>query len=144
MGLIIPEIRRLYVHRRSEPARLQSIFHEQEIRITLLPLRRVFCSLRSGCFFLQQPDLGLSKEDWDVLTAQTTIVFNCAASVRFNEDLDAALRNNVASTLEMVRFSKACKNIMGLLHVSTAYVQADRPSTIFILLIQSLIYSFVF
>ncbi|XP_063237469.1 putative fatty acyl-CoA reductase CG5065 [Bacillus rossius redtenbacheri] len=68
-----------------------------------------------------EPGLGLTPEDRQLLCGQATTVFHAAASVRFDEDLETAVKNNVWSTEEMMRLVKDMSNLKAFVYTSTAY-----------------------
>ncbi|XP_078139076.1 fatty acyl-CoA reductase 1 isoform X3 [Centroberyx gerrardi] len=75
---------------------------------------------------LTQPELGLSKEDQNILAEHVNIVFHCAATVRFNEPLKDAMQLNVLAAQKMVALAHKIKHLEVYIHVSTAYANCDR------------------
>ncbi|XP_063898594.1 fatty acyl-CoA reductase wat [Helicoverpa armigera] len=75
--------------------------------------------------------LGLSQEDWTLLTQEVETVFHMAATVRFDEPLKAAVVTNVRGTRECLALSKECVNFKNFIYVSTAFSHAtyDRVNT---------------
>lgn len=71
--------------------------------------------------------LGLSESDRAMVTAETDVVINCAASVNFDDPLLDALEINYFGCLRMLELAKECKNILTFTHVSTAYVNSNLP-----------------
>ena len=74
--------------------------------------------------------LGLSPEDFKELTENLDVIINCAASIDFNSALTEAIDINVYGTLRMFGLAQSCKNLQSFLHVSTAYVNADKRGVI--------------
>ncbi|ALC49541.1 CG18031 [Drosophila busckii] len=76
------------------------------------------------------PQLGITPEDVRRL-AQVSLVFHCAATVRFDEPLRVALRLNVGGTLEAIKFSEQLRQLRVFVHVSTffsnPYLQRVEP-----------------
>ncbi|XP_065365043.1 putative fatty acyl-CoA reductase CG8306 [Calliphora vicina] len=66
------------------------------------------------------PFLGITPEYQKVLK-NVSIVFHCAATVRFDEPLRDALKLNVGGTLETLRFAESLKHLKVFMHVSTFY-----------------------
>ncbi|XP_067640608.1 fatty acyl-CoA reductase 1 [Eurosta solidaginis] len=66
------------------------------------------------------PNLGISSEHI-ILMQNVSIVFHCAATVRFDEPLRVALQLNVGGTYEALLFAEKLKNLKIFLHVSTFY-----------------------
>uniref|UniRef100_A0A0D3EDE1 Fatty acyl-CoA reductase n=1 Tax=Brassica oleracea var. oleracea TaxID=109376 RepID=A0A0D3EDE1_BRAOL len=58
------------------------------------------------------------------------IVFHAAATTRFDERYDVALRINTFGALNVLNFAKKCVKAKLLLHVSTAYVCGERSGLI--------------
>lgn len=54
------------------------------------------------------PRLGLSDEDYKLLTRNVSVIFHGAATVRFDEPLKLATNINVRGVLEMMKFAKEC------------------------------------
>ncbi|KAI8034311.1 hypothetical protein M5D96_012977 [Drosophila gunungcola] len=50
-----------------------------------------------------------------------SLVYHCAATVRFDEPLRVALRLNVGGTLEALKFAEGLPNLRAFVHVSTFY-----------------------
>ncbi|XP_072574256.1 fatty acyl-CoA reductase 1 isoform X2 [Paramormyrops kingsleyae] len=75
---------------------------------------------------LTQPELGLSKDDQEMLEGSVNIVFHCAATVRFNEPLKEAMLLNVLATQKVVALARRMKHLEVFIHVSTAYANCDR------------------
>ncbi|XP_043290160.1 putative fatty acyl-CoA reductase CG5065 [Venturia canescens] len=72
------------------------------------------------------PGLGLSHEDRTTLAQRVNVVFHSAASVRFDEPLKAAVNLNTKGTERIVELCRAMGNLISLIHVSTAYSNADQ------------------
>eukprot|EP00742_Colponemidia_sp_Colp-10_P010413 GILJ01011431.1.p1 GENE.GILJ01011431.1~~GILJ01011431.1.p1 ORF type:complete len:1177 (+),score=214.25 GILJ01011431.1:40-3570(+) len=75
---------------------------------------------------LIQENLGLSREDYAMLTANVDVVINCAASVDFNSRLDEAIQINVLGPQRMLDLARKCRDLKAFVHVSTAYVNANK------------------
>ncbi|CAH8315961.1 unnamed protein product [Eruca vesicaria subsp. sativa] len=58
------------------------------------------------------------------------IVFHAAATTRFDESYDVALRINTFGALNVLNFAKKCVKVQLLLHVSTAYVCGGKSGLI--------------
>lgn len=74
---------------------------------------------------LERPQLGLSAEAYDALAARAEAVVHCAASVRFDLSVEAALAINVAGTERVVELCERARTLGRrgrLVHLSTAYV----------------------
>ncbi|XP_054279765.1 putative fatty acyl-CoA reductase CG5065 [Macrosteles quadrilineatus] len=75
---------------------------------------------------LTQTDFGLSECDRIRLLAEVTVVFHSAATVRFNEALKDAVDLNTRATQRVVEFCANIHNLKALVHISTAYSNADK------------------
>ena len=69
----------------------------------------------------------MSTEDYQWVTSEVNVIINNAASVQFNDWLDIAMKSNTVSTLNLINFAKDCKNLLICTHVSTAYVNCNKP-----------------
>lgn len=72
------------------------------------------------------PELGLAPEDSNMLMQSVNVVFHCAATVRFNESLKVAVNLNTRGTDRLLDLCKCMRNLVSVVHVSTAYSNADR------------------
>jgi len=72
-------------------------------------------------------NIGLSPADMAALQNEVHYVVHCAATVDFRERLDSAVKKNVLGTLQLFDVTKTFKSLLGFVHVSTAYVNCDRP-----------------
>ncbi|XP_014251241.1 fatty acyl-CoA reductase 1-like [Cimex lectularius] len=64
---------------------------------------------------------GLSKESYEDLKTSVSIVYHVAATVKFNEPIEIAMRTNVGGTRTAINFALEVKNLEVFVHVSTAY-----------------------
>lgn len=71
---------------------------------------------------VQKLRLGLSDADIEIVK-KCTIIFHCAASVRFDDPLTSALFMNTRGTLEMCKIAEQISNLKVLVYVSTSFVQ---------------------
>lgn len=74
---------------------------------------------------VMEPGLGLSEADKQRLAAQVTIVFHSAATVKFNEKLQHAVRLNTMGTQSVIEL---CKDMVKL-QVSTKLVDLQVPGS---------------
>ncbi|VEN48883.1 unnamed protein product [Callosobruchus maculatus] len=65
--------------------------------------------------------LGVSIKDRQTLISNVNILFNVAATVRFDENLKTAYAINVASAKEVIEMAKQMTNLKSIIHVSTAF-----------------------
>ncbi|KAF7378687.1 hypothetical protein HZH66_015474 [Vespula vulgaris] len=67
------------------------------------------------------PNLGISMIDRATLIREVSIVFNVAATVKFNEKIKLATTINVQSLKDLINLSKEMPKLKSFIHVSTAY-----------------------
>lgn len=67
--------------------------------------------------------LDLSYDDRDYITDNAQIVLHCAATVKFDEELQKAIKINVRGTKNMLELAAKTRNLMSFVHISTAYSQ---------------------
>ncbi len=73
--------------------------------------------------------LGLKEDIYKQLSEEVNVVLTCAASVTFDEEIDAALQLNALGARRMLEFAKSCRSAI-LVHVSTAYVNGQKKGRI--------------
>ena len=69
----------------------------------------------------------MNEMDFAKLTSEVEVVINNAASIDFDSRVDINMRINAKGAMNILNFSKACKKICALWHVSTAYVASNQP-----------------
>lgn len=74
--------------------------------------------------------LNISSSDLVELKNEVSVVINSAATVRFNEPIDAAVRNNIYSVEQLINFCDQLDKLQCLIHISTAYSNCHRKDTI--------------
>lgn len=74
-------------------------------------------------------NLDLSSEDRQTLIDRVSVIFHVAANVRFHQNLQMDVISNVRSTRDICQLGLEMKNLVSLVHVSTAYSQCDKPVT---------------
>ena len=67
--------------------------------------------------------LDLSFDDRDYITDNAQIVLHGAATVRFDEELQKAIKINVRGTQNMLELAAKTRNLISFVHISTAYSQ---------------------
>lgn len=75
---------------------------------------------------LVKEGLALTPEDREMITSDTQLIINIAASVDFQTRLDQAIEINIDGALRMQQLAKECPNIECYTHMSTAYVNSDK------------------
>ncbi|GMR60428.1 hypothetical protein PMAYCL1PPCAC_30623, partial [Pristionchus mayeri] len=76
------------------------------------------------------PNLGISQEDLKRLLEETSMVFHCAATVRFDEPLKRAVEVNVNGVSRVLSLCNRMPKLESLLHCSTCFSNSDRRGTI--------------
>jgi thioester reductase-like protein len=75
--------------------------------------------------------LGLSADDYERLTAETTAVFHLAAIYNLAVPLEIAQQVNVDGTGNIVEFCRRCEKLERHNYVSTAYVAGTRKGVVY-------------
>jgi thioester reductase-like protein len=75
--------------------------------------------------------LGLSPDDYERLTAETSAVFHLAAVYDLAVPFDIAQKVNVEGTGNIVQFCKNCERLVRHNYVSTAYVAGTRKGVVY-------------
>ncbi|RCN27572.1 hypothetical protein ANCCAN_26693 [Ancylostoma caninum] len=78
---------------------------------------------------LMEDNLGLNQHDMQNICDEVSIVIHSAATVKFDEQLKDAVEMNVVGTTRLVALCHKMKNLVALVHVSTAYANCDRAET---------------
>jgi thioester reductase-like protein len=76
------------------------------------------------------PNCGLDSAACQQLSAETTRVIHCAATVRFDHSLDEARRINVEGTRRVLDFAGSARRLKSLAYVGTAYVAGERSDLV--------------
>lgn len=74
---------------------------------------------------IEEVNLRLSDADLTRIRQQVSVVFNVAATVRFNEPLKKAVRTNIISLRNVVEVCRSISKLSAFVHVSTAYVNFE-------------------
>ncbi|XP_011705445.1 PREDICTED: fatty acyl-CoA reductase 1-like, partial [Wasmannia auropunctata] len=73
-----------------------------------------------------EKELGLSAMDKQMLVDRVTIIIHIAGDVKFNNSLKYATLVNVRSTRDICILAQSMKNLIALVHVSTAFVPVNE------------------
>ncbi|CAK8671280.1 unnamed protein product [Clavelina lepadiformis] len=68
----------------------------------------------------------LSEENLQLLQEEVNIFVHCAATVRFDEHLRLAFKMNTVGVRSVIKLCRTIKNLVSLVHISTAYSYCDR------------------
>jgi alcohol-forming fatty acyl-CoA reductase len=69
--------------------------------------------------------LGIDPAMRKILTEEVNLIINSAASVNFDDPLLDAIQINYFGCMRMMELAAECKNLLSMVHVSTAYVNAN-------------------
>lgn len=58
-----------------------------------------------------EPDLGISVADRKLITDNVSIIYHCAATIRFDEKLKKAVELNTRGTKLMIEMALECKKL---------------------------------
>lgn len=72
-------------------------------------------------------NLGLSPEDRSLIKKKVSVIFHCAANVRFDQKLKNAIRYNTLGTQRVLELAEDIDSLDAFVHVSTAYCHCDEP-----------------
>lgn len=70
--------------------------------------------------------LGMSEIDRKRLIDNVTVIFHCAANVRFDQAIEGAVNMNTLGTNRVLKLAESIKNLRVFEHVSTAYCQCNE------------------
>lgn len=88
--------------------------------------RKIFSKLHCINGDITKRDLGLSRENLEMLVKNIDVVFHMAANVRFDQALKPALLLNTGGALNVLEFALGLKNLKAFIHVSTCYCHCDE------------------
>uniref|UniRef100_A0A1B6GGU4 Fatty acyl-CoA reductase n=1 Tax=Cuerna arida TaxID=1464854 RepID=A0A1B6GGU4_9HEMI len=72
--------------------------------------------------------IGLSEQDLQTVISNVNYVFHCAATLDFEASLKTTVEINLLGTRRIVELCKKIQNLKVLVHVSSAYTNANRQS----------------
>jgi len=75
---------------------------------------------------ITEDNLGIDEQTERILTGSVNVVFHCAATVRFDEELTKSVAMNVGAVASILKLAKRIKNLEAVVDVSTAYCNCDR------------------
>jgi len=113
----------------SPTSRLDSLLSSQLFDTVKARGENVSSRVRAMQGDIELPGLGLSDEDKAVLSSQVEVVLHCAATVRFDENLSAAISMNVGAVASLLDLAHGMQRLQAIVHVSTAYANCNRSHT---------------
>ncbi|CAH1114012.1 unnamed protein product [Psylliodes chrysocephalus] len=75
---------------------------------------------------IEKVNFGLSERDKAEIIENVTIIFHCAASIRFDDPIKKAVFANIRSAREITLLARQLKRIDVFVHLSTAYSNCDN------------------
>lgn len=75
---------------------------------------------------VSQENLGMSEADQTLLAENVSVVFHCAANVRFDQQLKDAVNLNTLGTNRVLTLAGQMAHLKVFVHVSTAYCQCNE------------------
>ncbi|KAJ9082621.1 hypothetical protein DSO57_1002567 [Entomophthora muscae] len=81
---------------------------------------------------LTSSGLGLSHNDKYNICSKVNYVINAATTADFNERIDRSVQVNTLGTLRVMDLCDECTSLIGMIHISSAFVNANQlsPSSI--------------
>lgn len=110
------------------PGRLQELINNQIFDALRAENPDVFKKLVAIEGDVTKPGLGLSASDFEIIIENTTIIFNLAATIRFDEDLRTAFEMNVKGPRRLLDICRQMKRLEVFVHVSTAFNNLHRQT----------------
>lgn len=105
-------------------ADFKSLFVFENIRIAVpCPLDKLF-PIEGD--LLVSPCADISYENLKLLMKSVSFVFHCAATVRFDEPLEHAIKMNLISTRNMLDLAGRLEQLEAFVHVSTAFSNINQ------------------
>ena len=98
--------------------RFFEIYNNKFLNKNLAPYLNKICILDGD---LNKVNLGIDPEK--IKTLNINIIINNAASVKFNDKMETAYKNNYETTANILNFSEKCLNLKKFIHTSTFYVK---------------------
>lgn len=74
--------------------------------------------------------MGISDQDLIELSDRVTIVFNSAATIKFEEPIENAVGSNISSVKHLTEFCARLEKLEALIHLSTAYSNCHKKDEI--------------
>ncbi|XP_049767049.1 fatty acyl-CoA reductase 1-like isoform X4 [Schistocerca cancellata] len=75
---------------------------------------------------VSSPDFQLEDQDIAALRRDVSVVFHCAASVRFDDSLRQAVATNVVGTKRLLQLAEQLPNLQVFMYISTSFCHSDH------------------
>ncbi|XP_039173869.1 fatty acyl-CoA reductase 2, chloroplastic [Eucalyptus grandis] len=76
---------------------------------------------------IRESNMGIGDDSFCQITQEVDVIINSAANTTLDERYDAALVANTIAPSRLLSFAKKCKKLSLFLHLSTTYVNGERP-----------------
>lgn len=126
-----PEIEKIYLLMRpskgqSVECRLKDLINNQIFDVVRKQQSNAMTKIVAVTGDVTLPGYGLSASDLNLLIENVSIVFNSAATIKFNEELKDAIEMNVKGPMQLLEICRQMKRLEAFVHVSTAFNNLDR------------------
>ena len=75
-----------------------------------------------------EPQMGMSDYDKETICREVTVILRGAATTKFTEHIQTALRVNVLGVQNILQLAKKCLVLRSFVHISTAYVNFPQKN----------------
>lgn len=79
---------------------------------------------------IENPYLGLSEDDLEMVKQKVSIIFHSAARVRYDDHLRIAAHHHLTATKRLMKLCREMANLVSVIYVSTAYVHREPDYTV--------------
>lgn len=126
-----PHIKHIYLlvrHKKGKKPheRIDGIFQDRMFKRLKYEVPKFYHKVSTIHGDLTLKNLGLSTDDRKKLTEEVNVILHGAATVRFDERIDIAIRINVLGTREIIKLAKDTSNLKVVMYVSTAFSNCAR------------------
>jgi len=126
-----PQVKHLYLLMRPSKGkdadtRLQELLTNQVFEALRQDKPEIFDKVLVVAGDITLPGFGISPADMETICSEVSIIFNSAATVKFDEELKAAVKMNVKGPQQLLQICRKMKRLEALVHVSTAFNNLDQ------------------
>jgi len=83
--------------------------------------------LKTVSLDMKREDFGLTPENRKQMCSELDLIINCKQTGVMEEKINLSLLTNVNNTLMLHKLAQECPKMQCFVHVSSAYVNADKP-----------------
>ncbi|KAJ0174328.1 hypothetical protein K1T71_010474 [Dendrolimus kikuchii] len=125
------EVKRIYVLLRAKKSisphkRLEDILKEVVFDDLRSKQPNFGDKIRAVSGDIDEVGLGITEDDFKLITGDVEIIIHSAAMVKFNAPVAQTTITNIRGTREVLKLGQACKKLRSFVHVSTAYSHATE------------------